>query len=172
MFHTPLALILPHVAAAVGAFAVGITALRTRPGSRAHRRAGKAYLAGWGVLALMGMLMGQRHAGVSAFEVLNAIGATVVLIGYSPMLVPAVRRSVGGADGRGWLRLHLRCMVGSLPFLVVAGLNQTLPLVGVPYSLPLLAISTVIATLITRVAARALLRRHGLLAARSPIAVA
>jgi hypothetical protein len=172
MFDAPIAFILPHVIAAVAAFAAGVTALRTRPGSRTHRRAGKAYLAGWVILALMGMLMGHRHAALSAFEVLNAIGATVVLIGYAPMLVPGVRRLLAGADGRGWLRWHLRFMVGSLPFLVVAGLNQLLPLAGVAYSLPLLAATTVVATLVTRAAARVLLRRHGLLEGQVPIALA
>jgi hypothetical protein len=57
--------------------------------------------------ALMGMLMGHRHVEVSAFEVLNTLGAT-----------------------------------------------------------------TVVATLVTRVVARALLRRHGLLPGQLPIALA
>lgn len=162
MIHAPLALVLPHVAAAFAALACGVVALRARPGSRVHRRAGTAYVAGWGVLALMGVLMGHRHATVSPFEVLNALGATAVALGYAPVLVPAVRRALAGADGRGWLRWHLQFMVGSMPFLVVAGLNQGLPAVGIAYSMRLLAVTTVLSVVVTARVARQLERRHGL----------
>lgn len=163
MTPAPLAFILPHVVAAFAAFACGVAALRTRPGSRPHRRAGTAYLVGWGVLALMGALLGHRHRNVSPFEVLNALGATAVALGYAPVLVPAVRRALAGADGRGWLRWHLRFMVGSMPFLVVAGLNQGLPAVGVAYSMPLLAATTAVSVVVTGRVARRLLLRHGLI---------
>lgn len=162
MIHAPLAFVLPHVVAAFAALACGVVALRARPGSRVHRRAGTAYVAGWGVLALMGALMGHRHATVSPFEVLNALGATAVALGYAPVLVPAVRRALAGVDGRGWLRWHLQFMVGSMPFLVVAGLNQGLPAVGLPYSRPLLAATTALSVVVTARVARRLERRHGL----------
>ena len=76
-------------------------------------------------------------------------------------LLAALRRPLAGADGRGWLRWHLHFMVGSMPFLVVAGLNQTLPAVGVAYSTLLLAATTVVAVAVTGRVSRALLRRHG-----------
>ena len=111
----------------------------------------------------MGALMGHRHANVSPFEVLNALGATAVALGYLPVLVPAARRRMAGADGRGWLRWHLRFMIGSMPFLVVAGLNQTLPAVGVPYSMPLLVTTTALSVLVTNRVARKLLLQHHLI---------
>lgn len=163
LFDAPPALIVPHVAAALGAFALGVTALRTRPGSLTHRRAGTGYVAGWLVLALMGACMGHRHANVSPFEVLNALGASAVVLGYVPVLVPAARRRFAGADGRGWLRWHLRFMVGSMPFLVVAGLNQTLPAVGVRYSMPLLIATTALSVAVTHRVAHTLLLRHRLI---------
>ncbi len=163
MFTAQLALVIPHVVAALGAFPLGVVALRTRPGSRTHRRAGTGYVAGWVVLALMGARMGHRHAYVSPFEVLNALGASAVALGYLPVLVPAARRRMAGADGRGWLRWHLRFMVGSMPFLVVAGLNQTLPAVGVRYSMPLLVATTALSVIVTNRVAQTLLLRHHLI---------
>lgn len=164
VFDAPVALILPHVAAALLALGCGVAALRARPGSRVHRRAGTAYVAGWGALALMGALMGHRHHDLSPFEVLNALGSATVALGYAPALFPRLRRGLAGADGRGWLRWHLRFMVGSMPFLVVAGINQTLPAFGVAYSMPLLAATTVVGGVVAGRASRALLRRHGLAA--------
>ena len=172
LFAAPPALIVPHVVAALVALALGVVALRTQPGSRTHRRAGTGYVAGWLVLALMGALMGHRHANVSPFEILNALGASAVALGYLPVLVPAARRRMAGADGRGWLRWHLRFMVGSMPFLVVAGLNQTLPAVGVRYSTPLLVATTALSVVVTHRVAQALLFRHRLIpgAARRVVA--
>ena len=163
LFYAPPALIAPHVVGALVALALGAVALRTRPGSPTHRRAGIGYVAGWILLALMGALMGHRHANLSPFEVLNALGASAVALGYLPILMPAARRRLAGADGRGWLRWHLRFMVGSMPFLVVAGLNQTLPAVGVRYSMPLLVATTALSVVVTSQVANALLVRHRLI---------
>ena len=162
------ALVALHVVAAVGTIAAGFVAVRTAPGGRTHRRAGLAYVAGWLTLGIAGATLGARHAGISPFEVLNAIGLTLVALGYAPAALPALRAPLNRHDRRGWLRWHLRCLVASIPFLFVAGLNQLLPLLGARYSMLGLWGATALAAVLTPIAVRRLLRRHGLLVAVAP----
>lgn len=152
-----------HMAAALAAVAAGVVAVRSAPGGRTHRRAGKVYLAGWTLLALLGGWIGAGHPGVSPFEVMNVLGGTLVVLGYAPVVVPRLRRALSRTDRRGWLRWHLRFMVASFPFLVVAGANQVLPLLGATYSMAGFAGGTVLAAVATPLIIRRLLRRHGLL---------
>lgn len=162
------ALVALHVVAALATIAAGIIAVRTAPGGRTHRRAGLAYVAGWLTLGLAGATLGVRHPGVSPFEVLNAIGLTLVALGYAPAAVPTLRTPLNRHDRRGWLRWHLRCLVASIPFLFVAGANQVLPLLGMRYSMLGLWGATACAALATPLLGRRLLRRHGLLPVTRP----
>jgi hypothetical protein len=78
-------------------------------------------------------VLGARRPGLSAFEILNAIGGVVVAAAYAVPAIGAVRRRLGG----GWLRLHVRLVLTSLAFIAVAMLNQVagpaLHAVGLPY---------------------------------------
>jgi MFS-type transporter involved in bile tolerance (Atg22 family) len=65
-------------------------------------------------------VLGARRPGLSAFEILNAIGGVVVAAAYAVPAIGAVRRRLGG----GWLRLHVRLVLTSLAFIAVAALNQ------------------------------------------------
>jgi hypothetical protein len=111
-----------HLLAACLALAVGIAAIRVRASRRTHRRLGLAYVACWAVIGTTGWVLGARRPGLSVFEVLNLIGVVLVVAGWSiPALAPVRRRL-----GAGWRGPHLRLMLGSLAFPVIAGVNQLL----------------------------------------------
>ena len=125
----PTAVVLAHVAATLVALAlipVVVRAAAPLPGgARAlprHRALGRVYGCAWLVLGATGAWLGARRPGVSAFELLNAIGLTLVAAGTLVGAVPAVRRRLGA----GWFRLHVRLMLSSTAFLVVATANQIL----------------------------------------------
>jgi hypothetical protein len=115
-------LLVVHVAAACVALALGVAAIRLRAGRRTHRRLGLAYVACWAVIGATGWVLGVQRPGLSVFEVLNLVGVVLVAAGWSiPALAPVRRRL-----GPGWRGPHLRLMLGSLAFPVIAGVNQLL----------------------------------------------
>lgn len=132
----PLAVLLllaGHLALAALAFGVGVAALRRRATPAAHRRLGLAYVACWVALFASGAVLGARRPGVSVFEVINAVGMAQVALGFLIPAVRPVRRALGG----DWMRWHVRLMLGSLAYPVVAALNQAAPhalgALGLPY---------------------------------------
>lgn len=125
MMNSVLVLVV-HIGAAVGALITGVLAVRFPNGTRAHRRLGKAYMGMWITLFVGGVIIGWGRPGISAFEVLNALGMSFVTLGYA--LIPLRRRI-----GPRWVSLHYICMLTSLAFIIVAAANQMLPRIGVPY---------------------------------------
>lgn len=126
-------LTLVHVAAACVALALGIAAVRNRGTRRTHRMLGLGYVACWALIGATGLVLGARRPGLSVFEVLNLVGVVLVAAGWSIPAVAPLRRRLGAE----WRRTHLRLMVSSLAFPVVAGVNQLVAgatdALGVPY---------------------------------------
>lgn len=118
-----------HVAGALAALLANLVILRVRAGSRAHRQAGKIYLLGWAVLALSGAIIGWERPGISAFEVLNAIGFACALYAY---LMVVLRRQIGSS----WQRRHINGMLSSMAGLWVATANQVLGRIALALDLP------------------------------------
>jgi uncharacterized membrane protein YozB (DUF420 family) len=115
-----------HVSAVVAAAAAAPLALRTALplGARlaGHRVAGRVYALAWACIVVTGAVLGARRPGVSVFEVLNVLGAASVAGAVATAALSALRRRLG----REWLRWHLRLMLASTAFLVVATANQAL----------------------------------------------
>jgi hypothetical protein len=118
-----------HVVGAVSALIANLVVLGVRTGSRPHRMAGKVYLFSWAVLALSGALIGLRRPGISAFEVLNAIGFGCALYAY---LVVVFRRRIGPS----WQKRHINGMLSSMAGLWVATTNQVLIRTAVALEIP------------------------------------
>ncbi len=114
-----------HVLSAVTALVAGMCAYLFPNGTKAHRRAGRGYLWAWGIFAPSGLWLGAARTEISAFELLTLLGLCAVLIG-----VIALRRK--RALGPVWRHHHLRWMIISYAFVVVATLNQLLNQLDVP----------------------------------------
>ncbi len=108
-----------HVLSAITALVAGMCAYLFPNGTKTHRRAGRGYLWGWGIFAPTGLWLGAARPDVSAFEILTVLGLCAVLIGAI-----ALRRK--RALGPVWRHQHLRWMITSYAFVVVATLNQLL----------------------------------------------
>jgi len=108
-----------HVMSALTALIAGLSAYLFPNGSKPHRRAGRGYLWGWGIFAPTGLWLGAARPEISAFEILTVLGLCAVLIG-----VLALRRK--RRLGPVWRHHHLRWMIISYAFVVVASLNQLL----------------------------------------------
>ena len=118
-------MVIVHVLAATVALLSGVLALRHPNGTLRHRQAGRAYLLGWVLFAGTGFWLGSARAGVSPFEVLTVLGALCVLVAMHAL---RYRRTIGPS----WRHRHLRWMIISLSFVVVATVNQVLLQTGVP----------------------------------------
>jgi hypothetical protein len=120
------ALVAVHIAAVLAATVAAPVALRAAlpigPGRARHRAAGYSYVAAWVGIVVTGAVLGVQRPGVSVFEVLNVLGGASVGAAVSLPAVPVLRRRLG----REWLRWHIRLMLASTAFLVVASINQGL----------------------------------------------
>lgn len=163
MTHTLLVII--HIAGALSALVSGFVALTFQNGVAAHRVAGKVYLLGWTALALAGALLGLRRPGLTAFEVLNAVGYAMVLYAYAQVIF---RRRIG----RIWLLRHFNWMLGSMAALVVATLNQLLTnasdALRFPYPFWLFWLMVIAPAFVLPRVGRRLAQRYGLVETRSP----
>ena len=117
-------LVLAHVAAAVAALVAGPLAVRYPNGSPVHRLWGRVYVVGWVVLAVLGAVIGRERDGVSAFEVMNALGLLFVVASLAAI---AGRVRIGPR----WKRWHYRAMVVSYGFVMAASATQVLLRAGV-----------------------------------------
>jgi uncharacterized membrane protein len=108
-----------HVASAVVALMTGLLAYRYPNGSPAHRRAGRGYIWAWGLFAPSGLWLGAARPALSPFEIITLLGLCAVIIG-----VVALRRK--RQLGPVWRHHHLRWMIISYAFVVVATVNQLL----------------------------------------------
>ena len=119
-------LVAVHIAAVLAAAVAAPVALRAAlpigPGRARHRAAGYSYVVAWVGIVVTGAVLGVQRPGVSVFEVINVLGGASVGAAVSLPALPALRRRLG----REWLRWHIRLMLASTAFLVVASINQGL----------------------------------------------
>lgn len=152
-------LVTAHVGGALAALSAGFVAISVRTGSRAHKLAGKVYMAGWAALALAGALLGADDGRLTAFEALNAISFGFAI---AALLAVALRRRIG----QRWLRLHLDWMLTSLAGLWVATANQLLARLAhaldLPYPLWLFVLLCLTPFVVLPRLGASLARRHGL----------
>ncbi len=153
-FGMPTLLVVVHIAAATVALVAGPCAVQYPNGTPIHRRIGRAYVGGWLAFASTGAFLGAQRPGVSPFEVLNALGATFVVLG----LLPLWRRE---RFGRRWRQYHYRAMLISVAFVVVASVNQVLMRLGFEYPWWAFGLLTLSPFLVLPLLRRRLDRRYG-----------
>jgi hypothetical protein len=113
--------IVVHAALGTALFVAGFLALRApkRPRS-SHGRLGSVYLALLFTCLPLGLVIGARHAGLSAFEV-----ATPPTMALGAMGWLAKRRRPRPFLGRPWIAAHISGVGGSYIGVVTAGAFQT-----------------------------------------------
>ncbi|MEA2272563.1 MAG: hypothetical protein QOI98_1271 [Solirubrobacteraceae bacterium] len=115
------AVIVAHAVLGTALLVVGFLALRApkRSGGR-HGRLGQAYFAILFTCLPLGLVIGSRHAGLSAFEVATPPTLALGLVGWI-----AMRRRPRPFLGQPWIVAHVSGMGGSYIGVVTAGAFQT-----------------------------------------------